>query len=235
MQARLSTVLWAGIALGFALAAPARAQSPPQEDAQGGCKEVRELVERIDADLAKVNELLAEASAVGASPAAKVATKSAQAKQKEVAETMQKILEHAHEGQCKSGSCSSKGLCRSSSSKGGGSQGSASSGSTGSELDGRKVDGEKDGAPRGEGQAPRTASAGTPDSPRKSTEPPKQGMSPPREYDTEKQARRDAVARWGDLPEQIRDAFANERTDDLPVRYRKWIQAFYRRAAAARR
>ncbi|MBI3820753.1 MAG: hypothetical protein HY286_18845 [Planctomycetes bacterium] len=41
----------------------------------------------------------------------------------------------------------------------------------------------------------------------------------------------EATDRWGDLPEHLRGTFSNEKTDDLPMRYRRWIQDFYTRTS----
>jgi hypothetical protein len=35
--------------------------------------------------------------------------------------------------------------------------------------------------------------------------------------------------RWGDLPTQARDVFRAQGGADLPVRYREWIDAYYKR------
>ncbi len=39
----------------------------------------------------------------------------------------------------------------------------------------------------------------------------------------------DSKDRWGDLPEQARDVFRSEGGHDMPVQYRDWIDAYYRR------
>lgn len=39
----------------------------------------------------------------------------------------------------------------------------------------------------------------------------------------------DPAERWGDLPEKARDVFRSQGGVDLPVRYREWIDAYYRR------
>jgi hypothetical protein len=35
--------------------------------------------------------------------------------------------------------------------------------------------------------------------------------------------------RWGQLPERVQNVFQNQITDDLPLQYRDWIDAYYRR------
>jgi len=39
----------------------------------------------------------------------------------------------------------------------------------------------------------------------------------------------DAHDRWGDLPVYARDVFRAQGGADLPVRYREWIDAYYKR------
>ena len=40
---------------------------------------------------------------------------------------------------------------------------------------------------------------------------------------------------WGMLPDKMQDMFRNEGTEDLPVQYRDWIDAYYRRLNRAER
>ena len=35
--------------------------------------------------------------------------------------------------------------------------------------------------------------------------------------------------RWGDLPPRVEEIFRNQGRDDMPVQYRDWIDAYYRR------
>jgi hypothetical protein len=35
--------------------------------------------------------------------------------------------------------------------------------------------------------------------------------------------------RWGDLPVRLQDVFRNQGSQDLPLQYRDWIDAYYRR------
>jgi|SRR5262245_7746664 len=35
--------------------------------------------------------------------------------------------------------------------------------------------------------------------------------------------------RWGNLPQRVRQVFQNQITDDLPIQYRDWIDAYYRK------
>ena len=40
--------------------------------------------------------------------------------------------------------------------------------------------------------------------------------------------------RWGELPARIRATFRRQGKDDLPVQYREWIDAYYRRLSQRR-
>ncbi len=40
--------------------------------------------------------------------------------------------------------------------------------------------------------------------------------------------------RWGELPSRVRATFRNQGKDDLPVQYREWIDAYYRRLSRQR-
>ena len=35
--------------------------------------------------------------------------------------------------------------------------------------------------------------------------------------------------RWGDLPVHVQDVFRGEDSEQMPARYREWIDAYYRR------
>jgi hypothetical protein len=34
---------------------------------------------------------------------------------------------------------------------------------------------------------------------------------------------------WGRLPQHVRQRFVNQGTDEVPTRYRDWIDSYYRR------
>lgn len=40
--------------------------------------------------------------------------------------------------------------------------------------------------------------------------------------------------RWGSLPERVRNVFQNQITDDMPLQYRDWIDAYYKRLNKSR-
>lgn len=213
MTPTILLTLWAALA-----AAPAAVAQGPEDPRQ----EVKRLFEQVSKDLDEIDKLLLQAasdrrSKAGAGEAAteKDAAKEAHGKQREVVDAIQKILEL---------------VPRTGSSQSSGSGGQPSSKSDGNLPDDPGQQREDSGAPRGENQAPKDPSGGKPDDPRESKEKPKNGVKPPRDYATERRERGDlTVDRWGELPEQVREAFTNESTQDVPIRYRKWIQDFYKR------
>lgn len=40
--------------------------------------------------------------------------------------------------------------------------------------------------------------------------------------------------RWGELPTRVRETFRNQGQNELPVQYREWIDAYYRRLSRQR-
>jgi hypothetical protein len=230
-----------------ALPGRAVAQSPIEDPME----EIKRLFRQVEKDLQEIDKLLLDAAREpkGApKPAAKPegpatpqeSAKSAHVKQKDVSEAIQKILDLIPEGSgsCSSKECSNHGLKK---------PGESSSGQGNSEP--RNAGGDKKqprpGSPtptgedektaQGAGQAPTEPksakpSGGTPENNQRSSEPPSQGKAKPRDYDTARVQRgKETVERWGDLPEHTRKVFENTSTDDLPLRYRKWIQDFYTR------
>ena len=71
---------------------------------------------------------------------------------------------------------------------------------------------------------------GTPDGPQPSSATPKlvPDGAPP-EGPRDRTAPGTAADRWGDLPQHARDVFRTQGGADLPVRYRDWIDAYYKR------
>jgi hypothetical protein len=235
--------LWApGLAallLGAALFPGRAAAQTPGEDPM---EEIKQLFRQVEKDLQEIDKLLLEAAREPKAmpqPAAKPkeTAKTAHVKQKDVSQAIQKILDLIPEG---SGSCCNKkpsnhGLVKPGESSGG--QGNSEPKNAGGEK--RKPSptptGEDEKTAEGAGQAPTEPksakpSGGTPENNQRSSEPPSQGKAKPRDYDTARVQRgAEGVERWGDLPEHTRKVFENTSTDDLPLRYRKWIQDFYTR------
>jgi len=93
--------------MAFAAAAVAAPQAPAQAaqgpGGGGGCELVQKLMKQIDGDLAEIDKLLLVAASDKDAPSGKEAAKAAHAKQKDAADAMQKILEHAHQAQQSSG------------------------------------------------------------------------------------------------------------------------------------
>jgi hypothetical protein len=54
------------------------------------------------------------------------------------------------------------------------------------------------------------------------------GQQPPPPSATEDFLRRDTDARWGVLPPKLQERLMNLHTDDIPERYRTWLEAYVR-------
>ncbi|MBI5432072.1 MAG: hypothetical protein HZA52_04500 [Planctomycetes bacterium] len=86
------------------------------------------------------------------------------------------------------------------------------------------------------------APVGTPTSPEPGdASPPARGakdeLQLERPFDPLRRRRRtplDERERWGELPQHARDVFLAEGGDDLPPRYRDWIDAYYHRMNRSR-
>jgi hypothetical protein len=96
--------------------------------------------------------------------------------------------------------------------------------------DGKKPDGEK-GGEKPDKKSPKPDGESNPKDPKASRQSPKnQPSGPPPGSSTDKNgANSDAHDRWGDLPQHARDVFRSEGGHDMPVQYRDWIDAYYRR------
>ncbi len=55
------------------------------------------------------------------------------------------------------------------------------------------------------------------------------GGKPPASSTDKQAAVTTAADQWGDLPSRARDVFRSQGGADLPVRYREWIDAYYKR------
>ena len=92
---------------------------------------------------------------------------------------------------------------------------------------------EKEGGPKPEGQKPQ------------GEKPEDRGKNPPPGENRPANPRSDPngppvspgddADRWGVLPERVHQVFQNQITDDLPLQYRDWIDAYYRRLNAGGR
>jgi hypothetical protein len=206
--------------LGF-FAPGARAQGPGEAQ-----REVVDLFHAVEKDLEEIDRLLLEAASEPSSSEDprtsddKAAARDANGKQKRVIESIQRILEL---------------IPKTGSGSGGGSgqrpEGSPPppSGSEGNQPQGNSPR-ERERTPEGAQKAPTQREPSSPDDPRKSPADPHKGTRPAVNHPTERNPNAGgAFDRWGDLPDHARDAFRNDRTDDLPLRYRRWIEDFYRR------
>lgn len=225
------------LALLFSLAASCAIDSGAfaQGIGQDPLEEIKSLFRQVEKDLQEIDRLLLQAArdpraASGEAPekaGTKAAAKDAYEKQRAVSESIQRIIDLIPPSSSSSQSSPKRDLSKPNQGQGNESQGERQQGSEGKPEEERTA--------RGAGQAPTEPqggrpSGGRPEGNQKSNEPPQQGKSKPRDYETERAHRaRETVERWGDLPEHTRKVFENTNTDDLPIRYRKWIQDFYTR------
>lgn len=230
----------------------------PQLEPVGGSDPQREIVElfgKVEARLREIDRLLIDAGAgdvsalekVGPAGIDEILQKSRQ-KSEETIQDIDKILELARSMQQPSPSSSGQGSPQSQPGQGEGqspldgqSQGNSQRENTPSgpenqggqqpKPDGNKPDGqganqpspEKDGQKPGENGKPSNANSSASDPKnRASGPPPGTGQGSP-------SSPSDARDRWGDLPVHARDVFRNEGGRDMPVQYREWIDAYYRR------
>jgi hypothetical protein len=235
---------------GFAAAAVLAAWcsvAPAQIPGSNPQDEIKELFKKVEKDLQEIDELLQQASSESRGAAAeenKSAATSAHGKQKAVSENIQKIIDLIPPSGGGGGNSGGHGLSKPQ----GGGKGGQQQGQNGKQQNqqGQKPQGQQGGDSAGQqkqektaegaGQAPSTpqgqqpSGSGEPDSPLKSNATPEQSTGKPRNYETDRVNRsKEAVERWGDLPEHAQRAFSNQNTEDLPMRYRKWIQDFYLR------
>jgi len=88
-------------------------------------------------------------------------------------------------------------------------------------------DGEKPGEQQPQGEKPDDRGPNPP--------PGENRPSPPRHDDAGQPFASGSDAdRWGNLPQRVRKVFQNQITDDLPLQYRDWIDAYYRRLNKSR-
>ena len=226
-----------------ALPGPARAQEPgpaPAPAAEDAAQqELRDLFARVERRLREIDRLLGDAGAgevgalrgVGASGIDEL-LRTARDRQTQAIEDIDRILEIANE------------FAEQSESGGSGSGPPQSQG--GSPLDRPGQATEREGTPSqpqgqgGEqpqnpeprpGESPPDAQ-GDPKDPRASRDQDPRnapGRTPSPQPTDAPQRPASEVDRWGDLPVHARDVFRAEGGGDMPVQYRDWIDAYYRR------
>ncbi|MCC6407903.1 MAG: hypothetical protein IT453_12135 [Planctomycetes bacterium] len=197
----------------------------------GGKEEMIKLFHEVEQKLQEVDRLLYDAGA-GTAVGGELADsgidrllRDAQARSSSAQQGIDRILELARQQQ---------------------QQQSSSSGGTGSEqqpqgdspLDEPRRQGEqqrekKPGgkAPDSQGKPEQPQPTGEPKSPKDSKDDPtqQQGTNPPKGAKGAPSQPGDDRERWGELPEQVRDVFRVQGGDDLPPRYRDFIDSYYRR------
>lgn len=237
----------AGLGLAPRSLAQGRAQEGSPDVTAGpdaGEQELRELFGKVELRLREIDKLLSDASAgdtakldqVGASGLDEL-LRTASSRHREVLEGIDRILEIAREREQQSSSSSGGEP------KPGGEQGSSPLDRRGGQSTQREEtpsrpesqgtqpkpepDGQKPGQgeePRPEGEQPKDGRA-SPDRDPKNVAGNPQGAQPTDR--TERPA--GDRERWGDLPVHARDVFRTEGGGDMPVQYRDWIDAYYRR------
>jgi len=225
---------------------PPAPTAPTISQRDGVQSEMRELFAKVERRLIEIDRLLSDAGA-GDAPLPSGSKKAgidellrtSQTRQREVLESIDRILELARDNAGRS------------SSSGSGNSGDPQSGGQ-SPLD-KRGDQENDreatpSAPQPNAKPESKDQSGSkpkPDKPQKQQnggdEPRdpraspsknaenKPGSAPPGQP-TEGPSKADAGKdRWGDLPVKVRDVFRTEGGSDMPVQYREWIDSYYRR------
>jgi hypothetical protein len=219
------------------------AQTPSMSDRDRAQAEMRELFGKVERRLREIDRLLSDAGAGDTTALAgdKKAgidelLKTSQARQREVLQDIDRILELARENQSRSGSGSGQS---SSEPKPDGQSPLDKQGQQETERErtpSAPKKGEKPGSQDKDGSKPKPdkpePGEGEPRDPRAPNDkdgknspgssPPGQATDAPSKADTGKD-------RWGDLPIKVRDVFRTEGGGDMPVQYREWIDSYYRR------
>lgn len=108
---------------------------------------------------------------------------------------------------------------------------STPSGQKPGEESGKEKTGEKPGEKPGDGARPGGKDGNDPKNPLASKEPARNSPSggPPKSATGTPINSGSSTDRWGDLPVYARDVFRAQGGDDLPMRYRDFIDGYYRR------
>jgi hypothetical protein len=219
------------------------AQTPSISERDRAQSEMRELFGKVERRLREIDRLLSDAGAGDTAALAGVKKagidellRTSQARQREVLEDIDRILVLARENQSRSGSGS--GSPSGEPQSGGkspidkqGEQQSEREDTPSAPKKGEKPGSQnKDGAqPKpdkpepGDGQ-PRDPGASPNKNPKNSP-----GPVPPAPAADAASKADSGKDRWGDLPIKVRDVFRTEGGGDMPVQYREWIDAYYRR------
>jgi hypothetical protein len=201
---------------------------PTPEEAfgpQGGTPpEVQMLVDRVKQQLAAVDEALQlAADADQAADDLEAARKAHLSVIRDIEELIKQVKYCESQSQSRSGSAGS---------------GRPQDGSTGEpppQAAPRESDGEAHSQPQAGSQPPQPEPAnGTPESGRADQRPPGQedARKPPPPPETGRYERQDTDARWGLLPPKIQERLMNLHVDDMPERYRVWMDAYIRKLNA---
>jgi hypothetical protein len=228
------------VLLASALALRATAQTGPipsgDTERDRAQKEIRELFDKVERRLREIDRLLSDAGAGDASALGQDLDSGMEGllagtrqRGREVVDGIDRILELAQQfPQQSTGSCSNPS--GDPTSQEGQSpvdrQGEQSTQRepTPSKPEQGESPGERPRRPDTGGADPRDPRAAPPSDPRNTP-----GSAPPGQPTEPPSASGDSRERWGELPVHARDVFRTEGGSDLPVQYRDWIDAYYRR------
>jgi len=183
---------------------------------------------------ARIDELIREAEAARSRAQSGIAKLlEASGRQNQAAsDEIERILQIAAENPSQSSSSSSSSSQQQQSSGEQPQQGQTPSGSRREEK-GEQPGGEQQGQQQQgqqEQQQGQPQNGDRPDDNRASDDPPQDSTGgDPRESETGDAARPSGMEDWGDLPVHLRKVFQNRVSDDVPPRYRDWIDAYYGR------
>lgn len=187
-------------------------------------EQILELFRKIEKDLQEIDKLLLEAGSV----------KSAQ-KNAEAGKEMEKILEQTVEGQKRVVDAIEE-ILRKLPPDGQSSSGSSSSQSSqGSNKDPKNPqETQREQTPFDPGQMPQQGEE--PKSSEKDTSAGRnRPANPPVRPPADPVNQANEAGKWGELPPLYQELFRNQKTDDVPLRYRRWIEQYYRRSNEAKK
>jgi hypothetical protein len=241
-----ATALSVAVLVTCALSSAQTPPTPPTKPHDNGQAEMRQLFAKVERRMREIDRLLSDAGAgdTAALAGAKKAgidelLKNTQARQHEVLDDIDRILEIARQSQGRPSSGSGgQGEQQPDGASPLDKQGeqqtdresTPSSPQKGEKPGGRDKSGEK---PEPDANKPNDPNAdGQPNDQRRS--PPKDARNnpssgPPAQPTSNPSAIDRGKDRWGDLPVKVRDVFRAEGGGDMPAQYREWIDAYYRR------
>ena len=238
------------VAAAFLASTPCRAQNPVPKPHDSAQAEMRQLFGKVERRLREIDRLLGDAGAgdAAALAGAKKAgidelLKNTQARQREVLDDIDRILELARQSQGRpsSGSAGQQGDEQPDGASPIDKQGEQQTDRESTPSAPKK--GDKPGGQDKNGGKPQPAPTkpNDPNAPNSNDQPNDSRASPPKDSRNNPSSGPPAQPtgnpsavdrgkdRWGDLPVKVRDVFRAEGGGDMPAQYREWIDAYYRR------